>query len=195
MKKKYLTVFAGIFLMCCTACGNEEVKIVNKLPNSNTNQESKQEQENGNKDLEVQLTGFVFKAEADGKEVPIGVDIEAASIVEALGEASGYFESTSCAFDGIDKMYTYDHFRIETYPDGEKDRISYIFFLDDMAETAEGVCIGMSMEQVKAAYGSEYEDRDGLMVYTKDGMHLSFLIRDEVVASIEYSSGVMDTQE
>ncbi len=195
MKKKYLAILAGLMVLCCAACGgDDDTKVVNKLPNSNNGSSSEDvsKDETGKDD---KLTGYIFEADAGSETISITTDIEAAGIVAALGEPSAYFESTSCAFDGIDKMYTYDHFRIETYPDGEKDRISYIFFLDDMAETPEGICIGMTKEEVEDAYGTDYEDKSGLLVYTKDGKHLSFLIEDGVVTSIEYSSAVMDNVE
>ena len=39
--------------------------------------------------------------------VTIEMNSDAAAVVEKLGEPLDYFESESCAFEGLDKVYTY----------------------------------------------------------------------------------------
>ena len=198
MKKKWLAMVIGCMLLAgLTACGEEDVKVVNKLPGEKTEDTSKEEQkEQGEESQKDALNGYLFEAEANGKTVSISMDNEMKGILEQLGEAASYFESPSCAFEGlIDKTYTYEHFRIETYPDGETDRVSSVIFLDDIAETTEGISIGMTREDMEKAYGTEYEEKDGMVVYTKDGKHLSFLVRDGKIESVQYSSSVLDSQE
>lgn len=198
MKKKWLAMIIGCLLLAgLTACGEEEVKVVNKLPGEKSEDagkdEQKEKEEESQKDA---LNGYIFEVEADGKTVSIAMDNEMQGILEQLGEPASYFESASCAFEGLlDKTYTYEHFRIETYPDGDKDRVSSVVFLDDIAETKEGVGIGMKKEDMENAYGTEYEEKDGMAVYTKDGKHLSFLIHDGKIESVQYNSPVLDSQE
>lgn len=195
MRKKWLAMVIGCALLAGIAgCGEEDVKVVNKLPGEKTSEtgnsgQEQKEEENG-KDA---LNGYLFEVERDGNKVSISVDNDMKGVLEKLGEAVSYFESPSCAFEGlIDKTYTYEHFRIETYPDGEKDRVRTIVLLDDIMETKEGIGVGMKKEDMEKAYGTEYEEKDGMTVYTKDGKHLSFLVRDGKIESVQYNSAVLD---
>lgn len=195
MKKKWIAMLIGCALLAgLTACGEEEVKVVNKLPGEKTEEaaDSGQAETKEAEEKDV-LNGYLFEVEKDGKTVSISVDNDMKGVLEQLGEASSYFESPSCAFEGeIDKTYTYEHFQVETYPDGGKDRIRAIIFLDDIMETKEGVGIGMAKEDMEKAYGTEYEDKEGMIVYTKDGKHLSFLVKDDNIESIQYTSAILD---
>lgn len=120
--------------------------------------------------------------------VTVYVDADASTVVDKLGEFS-YFEAPSCAFNGLDKVYTYSSFEIDTYPDGDKDYISAIIFKDDMIETPEGVTIGMKKEKIEEKYGTPTTKEDTLYVYEKGGMRLRFIFDSEgYVSSIEYMS-------
>lgn len=198
MKKKYVAVLAGVMAMCCvTACGgDEDVKVVNKLPSDKS--QVSEEQKNGTEEKDAAgqgetLTGYIYEVSVGNKKVSITTDTDMSGVLAQLGEPVSYFESQSCAFKGLDKVYTYDHYRIETYPDGEKDVISSVVFLDDIAETTEGISIGMTKEEMESVYGTDHEEKKGMTVYTKDGKYLAFLLKDDVIQSIEYNSAVMDT--
>ncbi len=197
MKKKYLALLVGMLVMSSVmmmACGQgDEVKVVNKLPQNNT--EGTQGDKDSEKTDNVKLTGYIFNAQVGSENVSVTTDLNMADVLDDLGEAASYFESASCAFNGLDKVYTYDHFRIETYPDGEKDIISSIILLDDLIATPEGITIGMTEKDVENAYGTDCEDIKGMKVYTKDGKHLAFLIQDGVIESIQYNSAVLDNIE
>lgn len=132
--------------------------------------------------------GYVFTAA--GTEVVI--DAEAVPVIAALGDPDSYYEAASCAFEGLDKYYTYPSYEIDTYPDEVGvERISYVILRDDLVETAEGVCIGDSAEKVESVYGAG--DSDGASVtYEKDGMRLMFLFEDGAVTSIQYQTEVLD---
>ena len=199
MKKKCLAMIIGCMLMAgLTACGEEEVKVVSKLPGESNTAEAEEEadqQEAGDEEQQQEeaLTGYIFDVDVDGTIVSVTTDVDMKGILEQLGEPASYFEAASCAFQGLDKTYTYEHFRIETYPEGETDKISSIIFLDDIEETQEGISIGMTEEDMKNTYGKEYEENGAMVIYTKDGKHLSFLIKDDVIESIEYNSAVLDS--
>lgn len=136
----------------------------------------------------AEYKGYVF---AYG-DVVISIDAEAEALIGRLGEADAYFEAPSCAFDGIDKMYTYNGFELDTYPKNGKDYVSAVIFKDDMVSTAEGISIGDALEKVKETYGEHAADEGGLLAYEKDGMKLCFIVQDGNVMSIEYHSMALD---
>ena len=134
--------------------------------------------------------GYIF--EYNG--VSIGMDMEASAIIEALGEPEDYFEAPSCAFEGLDKTYTYDSFEIDTYELEGKDYISCVYFRDDMIETKEGISLFMTKEDMIATYGENYTEEFGMLVYEKEGMKLKFILTNDEITSIEYNSNVLEVE-
>ena len=129
---------------------------------------------------------FVFEYEGTQMQV----NQEAAEVLDALGEPVSYFEAASCAFEGLDKMYTYSSFEVDTYPEGDTDYISCIYFLDDMVETSEGICLYMTQADMEAAYGTDYTEANGAYVYSKGNGDLSFIIENDEIVAIEYKTKV-----
>ena len=129
---------------------------------------------------------FVFEYEG----IQMYVNQEATEVLDALGEPVSYFEAASCAFEGLDKMYTYSSFELDTYPEGDTDYISCIYFLDDMVETPEGISLYMTQADMEAAYGTDYEEANGAYVYTKGNGQLSFIIENDEIVVIEYKTKV-----
>lgn len=123
--------------------------------------------------------------------VSVTMDAEAAPIIEALGEPASYFEAASCAFEGLDKIYTYNGFELETYPTNDIDYVSTVILKDDSVSTAEGVCIGDSLEKMQQTYG-DGEESGGIIIYVKDGMKLCFIVQADEIISIEYRSTVVE---
>ena len=121
-----------------------------------------------------------------GDGVTVSVDEDMAQVLTDLGEAQSYFEAESCAFEGLDKTYTYPGFVITTRPDGENDYVNSIRLTDDSVSTVEGVYIGSSEADVKAAYGEDGGDAEGMLSYTAGDVALNFILEDGVVTSIEY---------
>lgn len=127
---------------------------------------------------------YIFAvSSADGFQVSINQDM--AEVLAALGEPQSYFEAASCAFEGLDKTYTYSGFSITTRPDGESDFVNSILLLDDSVTTREGVYIGCSADDVTAAYGQGAAD-EGVISFTGNCSVLNFVLRDDSVVSIEY---------
>ena len=124
--------------------------------------------------------GYVF--ETDGVE--IAMNAEASDIIDALGEYKDYFESESCAFDGLDKEYTYNGFVITTYPLDDVDYISSVELVDDTVETQEGIAIGSSLDDVVSAYGES--DSETSCEYELDDSELLIILEDGTVTSIQY---------
>ncbi len=125
---------------------------------------------------------YTFKT--GGTEVAVGQDM--ADALSALGDPNEYFEAESCAFEGLDKTYTYSGFVITTYPDGDKDFINSIRLTDDSASTQEGAYIGCTADQVKDLYGESQGDLPTSLSYTKGGTTLNFILENDAVISIEY---------
>ena len=132
--------------------------------------------------------GYLFTA--DG--VSIAMDADAAPILERLGEPVSYFEAASCAFEGLDKMYTYQGFEVDTYPTGEKDYISTVILKDDSVATGEGIAIGDSLEKLQQAYPEGKLQENGMIVCEKGGMKLCFILENDEVKSIEYRSMALE---
>ncbi len=124
--------------------------------------------------------------------VAIVIDADAAPIIEKLGEPASYFEAASCAFEGLDKMYTYAGFEVDTYPTGKNDYISTVILKDDSVATGEGVVIGDSLEKVQEVYPEGNPQENGTIVCEKGGMKLCFIMENDTVKAIEYRSTVLE---
>lgn len=117
-------------------------------------------------------------------QITPGNDI--APILNSLGESTKYYEAASCAFNGLDKMYTYGSLQVNTYPDGGCDRVLSIVLLDDSIMTPEGITIGTEKDKVIAVYGTDFEVGETALIYKKGGTELRFILRDGYVTSIQY---------
>lgn len=188
--KKWMFVIAMALVL--TGCGNKEKEENNGADTTPTTVEQQDNQASGNKDTNkaTEPKGYVF--EYNG--VKIGMDMEAAPIIKALGEPTSYFEAASCAFEGLDKTYGYGSFEIDTYEQDGKDYISCVFFCDDLIETPEGVALYETKADMIAAYGEGYKEELGMLVYEKEGMKLKFILKEDEITSIEYASTVLEVQ-
>lgn len=171
MKKfaKVLSVLCLVAMMfALVACGGEEA------PADNSN----------NSNVTV-TAGSKYVFSYYGVSVP--VDAEASGIVAAIGEPLSYFEAESCAFEGMDKTYTYVDLVIVTYPDGATDRISTIRLTADTVSTPEGIEIGNTLADMIAAYGEGYVQDVNSYTYTDGNTELMFIVDGDVINSITYS--------
>ena len=122
--------------------------------------------------------------------VAIALHAPAADIVAGLGEADSYSESASCAFEGLDKVYTYGSLNLQTYPIDGKDYIYGWWFEDDVdedAKTPEGIRIGSTQAEVEAAYGADAFDGKNTFEVTKGSGTLTIILKDGAVNSIQYT--------
>lgn len=198
MKKKtvFLGLVAAAVLFVGCAAADEDVKIIEKDPvaaAAESNSEKEEEQQNTESDTSgaetasvesTDIKGYVF----DYNGIKLTADMNMKQVLDSLGEPLSYFEATSCAFEGLDKTYTYADFEIVTYPQGDDDLINSIYLLNNIVTTAEGIYIGSDRASVEAAYGSDYTETGSEMIYEKDGMQLRFIMADGKVTSITYAS-------
>ena len=176
MNKKLLALALALGLtLSLTACGGG-----NDTPAGGENTAPQESAQAGGENT---ADTFVFTT-ADGKEVAVNADM--ADVLAELGEEQSYFEAESCAFEGLDKTYTYPGFVITTRPDGEKDYVNSIRLTDDTVTTGEGVYIGSTEADVTTAYGESTSDTEGMLSYTAGDVALNFILEDGVVTSIEY---------
>lgn len=117
---------------------------------------------------------------------------DAAPLVEALGTEYELYKLPSCAFIGEDKEFEYACCSVFTNPNGDADIWYLVSFWDDTLETARGIRIGSSRDDVIAAYGSGYNMEDDTMVYSLSGVAgdvaspcIMLGIADDVVTSVE----------
>ena len=175
--KKRILIISMISVMAFTmfACGNsDDTKVIESSANVGTESTSSSSK----------AGGYVFHY----NDLQIGVDEDAAPIVEKLGEPSQYFESPSCAADGIGKLYTYNDFEIQTYPEGDKDLILYVRLRTDNVATDEGLDLSSTKEDIISAYGNPTAEATGSMTYENNGVSLVFIFDGDSLSSIEYDS-------
>ncbi len=125
--------------------------------------------------------GYQFQTQE--KTIPLGVDFASLN----MPKETNYYEVESCAFEGLDKEYTYDHYVVTTYPEGGTDKVKTVYFLDSEAQTTEGVKIGDTYEKMVEVYGSDYENADNQYTYTKGKTQIIFLVEEDSISDITYN--------
>ena len=140
-----------------------------------------------NTDARGAVNGYLF--EANGTK--IAADALIAPILQALGEPKQYYESASCAFNGLDKVNVYDHFQIDSYPSPDGDRVMAVYLMDDLVTTPEGLRLGDTAEKTKEIYGAAYRTSGTEWIYEKGGMELHVLFENDLVSYITYASKVL----
>jgi len=123
-----------------------------------------------------------------GASIPMGLDMT--TVLELLGEPIQTFETPSCAFDGTDVVFLFPGVQIHTIPMGDENFIHTINFRDDTVTTLEGIFIGSTLEDVLAAYSDDYTRDFDMISFTRGYTKLSFIIIDDLVASILYELDV-----
>lgn len=127
-----------------------------------------------------------FFTVASKDDFAVKIDSDMADVLAVLGEPLKYFEAASCAFEGLDKTYTYAGYVVLTRPDGKKDYVNSIQLTDDSVTTPEGAYIGMTADAVKGIYGKPTAESATLISYTDGNTTLNFVLKDAKVISIEY---------
>lgn len=160
MKKNILTLMISILsLFILVGCGKEAAPKENKQPVA---------------------TGFTLVYQ--GVNLLPGTEFKASS----LTEEAVYSEIESCAFEGMDKIYTYADFEITTSDINEKEAIYSVYFLTDNISTTEGIKITDEKNQMLEKYGNPDSNLDNQYVYSKDQTELYFIIENDIITSIEY---------
>ena len=170
MKKILAIILSLIFVLTFAACGGkdaDEGKGDSNNPSASTGEE-----------------GYYFTTP---NGVKVEIDVLAKDTLDAIGGNPSYEESTSCAFEGLDKTYGFGGYYITTSPDGDKDYIYSAWFVDDSVTTAEGIYVGSSKADVEAAYGAGCIDGDSATL-TKGNTELVIILEDDAVVEIQYQA-------
>ena len=184
-----LLTISMVAVLGLTGCGDSKEED-NGAQDNAAEQEADADSSDGSSETPAASGGKGYVFETDG--ITIGVDMDMAPIADALGEPKSIFEEPSCAAQGTAYLYTYPGFEINTYPDGEDNYVGYVVLKDDTVSTPEGIDLSKTRDDVIAAYGDNYEEDDKKISYSKDGMTLNFIFSGDDLASIEYTSSVLN---
>lgn len=135
------------------------------------------------KEEEEKETANTFEMVYQGVNITPGKAFEANKITEQATIS----EIASCAFDGTDKVYTYENLEIIVANVEGKETVYSVYFINDIPKTVEGVKIASSKDEMIQKYGEEYKTGLGnKYTYTKGNVELSFTVENEVITGIEY---------
>ena len=174
MKKLLIVTIVLCLVLGLAACGASTTPNDTASSNTNTDTAPSAPAEDG----------FAFTY----KDTEITLHAPAAPIVSALGEPVKYTESTSCAFEGLDKSYYYGSFYLETYPNNGEDFVYGWWFADDSVTTQEGIYIGATQAEVEAAYGAESFNGSNAYILNGTTSTLTIILEGGNVTSIQYDA-------
>ncbi len=119
----------------------------------------------------------------------IYMNADAKPVLDALGEPQNYFESPSCAFQGMDRTYSYNGFDLYTYTDAddENEFIFTVVFMNDGVATKEGITLGNKLEEVISKYGDNFTKEGEKYTYTDSNTNLSFVLENGEVVEVSYN--------
>ena len=175
-----------------TACKNEKKPVssgINVISSQSQGGAGVNGENKATIDPNAASNNYVFKY--NGVDIVVNSPMNA--ILGSLGNNYSYFEAASCAGQGISKFYTFNggSFVVSTNPVGNEDSIAMITINDDSVSTAEGIFIGNTVEQLKAAYGEPKENDGTTYTYEKGSSVLVFLVDDSgKITNIIYNAKV-----
>ena len=175
MKKRVLMLILAICCICMCACQGAG------SGTSGAGSSQGNSEESDDKDA-----SFVFVY--NGMELSVNEEIN--SVIAKLGEPVSYYEAASCAFEGLDKIYTYSSFQLDTYPQDGKDMLASIYFKDDLVKTKEGISLYMTADDMMKTYGKATTINGNEYIYEKGNGCLRFIVKDGEIISIEYQTKV-----
>lgn len=126
--------------------------------------------------------GFTYK------RVTVYMHGKASGLLQKAGRPKSKSESKSCAYDGMDRTYTYRDFVVKTYSKSKNgtEYINSIELLTSKVSTKEGVKVGSSKNDVIDAYGRATA-KFGVYTYTKGKCRLMIeMNEDDKVSRITY---------
>lgn len=114
-----------------------------------------------------------------GKKLTPGMDYT----TPVLSSPVDYYEATSCAYVGMDKIYTYESIEVYTYPDGNIDYILEIDLLES-GQTTRGIKIGATLSEIEAVYGTTHTSQGLNIVYSDGQISLIFMMVNDKATQI-----------
>ena len=192
MKRLVSLTLALLLALALTACGGgNEPQDTSKDDSSNASAPTEpvqNEPDDTAPPVEIPAPKAGSKLVFVYRDCPLPMNAEFAPLLDFIGESDSYFEAASCAFEGLDKTYTYSDVEIITYPDEDVDYISSIRLLSSAAATPEGITIGSSKGDVVAAYGEDFDAFGEQYTYEDGDAQLLILFENDAVISVEYAA-------
>lgn len=108
-----------------------------------------------------------FYLNIDGKEYRCDDNIQ--TVIANLGSGYSYSDALSCAYDGLDKIYSYELAEFYTNPLPEGDLVSEIYTENPEVTTSKGISVGATKEEILAVHGEDCEDMGNLIIYRVPG--------------------------
>jgi hypothetical protein len=193
MKKINPAVFiAAVLVLSLTGCSSSEAGsdapiVIAGDTAASQEQTSGEESDDAGAD-EVQADYDMFTCVYEGTVIEMGAPAQ--PVLDALGSDFEVVTAPSCAYQGTDYEYTYDHLIIRAYTetmDDEEPKLSGVEFRDDTVTTAEGISIGSSRDDVVAAYGDAASEAEGGLIYDNGSVSVTFFLDGGSVSGISYN--------
>lgn len=94
-------------------------------------------------------------------------DVYIDEMTAAFGDGYAYSEAMSCAYDGMDKIFSYADKTVDFYtrPDGDKDLVCEIYAYGGDWATSKGIALGATTDDVVAKYGEPTSSTNFVFYY------------------------------
>lgn len=143
----------------------------------------------------VCLTGCGDEKKDNNKSKSFSVKLDEINIAPGnkfdegkIAEEANVSEIPSCAFDGIDKIYTYSNVEITVSDINGVPTVYSVYFKDDTIYTEEGLKISDNKDLMIEKYGKDYNNSlKNKYDYTKGDTTLSFVLENDIITGIEYT--------
>lgn len=187
MNKKIMSlVLAGTMLFTLAACSSDEdtapVVLSGGQASESAVEGAGESAPEGSQAASTDAYVFVY----NGISIPMNAPAD--DIIAALGDSYSYFEAPSCAYEGMDKVYTYGSIEVRSYTREGVDYIAAVVLKDDTVSTPEGIRIGSTDEEVTSVYGTERSEGVAGYEYTMGDSYLSFVMENGKVTAITYTA-------
>ncbi len=189
MKRKILSaILAGAMCMSLVACAKEEEDTAPVVISGGeaVATEAGAEGAEASSDATEAASSDAYYVRYNGMEIHMNQPSD--EVIEALGDDYSYFEAPSCAYEGLDKIYTYTSIAVYCYTMNDNFYISSVQLRDDTVATVEGIRIGDSADDVYATYGDDgVQGTSGVEFYRGDSI-LAFVFEGGNVSAITYTA-------
>lgn len=200
MKKLTAILLCLLMVLMLAACGQDQPEAPqpetqgsqptqDSQPESQPTQDSQPESEpsqdtepSGTEPTQEQTQADVFSFTFQGIKLTPG----AAFVPDAMPKPDATYEIPSCAFEGVDTVYSYAALEVTACGPVGQQQIYSVFLVDVNTPTGEGIYMGDTKAMVIAAYGSGYVENGTEWVYTKGNTTLHLLFQGDTIISIEY---------
>lgn len=105
-----------------------------------------------------------------------------------LGDPISTSEAPSCLYEGMDTVYEYEGFFLNTSQVGDSEVVVLITIETANYTTDKGIKVGDTADALATAYGEAEEETKNYAVYRQDeNVSVTFSLRDGKVTAIEYA--------